>query len=219
MAFVGQLAPEQDRSFVQFYRTARQNEYESEKQGRPVFDEFDYIRIRAPGMDKQVVDRKVKPEDKVRWRQQWENYERGLEQAATGTPLAEWPNLSVSDVARLQSWNIHTVEALAELADDGVQRVGPGTMELRKRAQYWLSEALPRSEAANSKAKNDELRAENERLAFELARALNDLEEGTQSLTQENEALKSELAKLKAYTRSLEESLTEESEKTKRAKK
>lgn len=206
MAFPGQQtqSQQQDRSYVQFYRRALQNNFESEQQGRPVFDEFDFVKVMVPGQDKSITDRKVTDADKVRWTQQWQSYLQGREQVAAGTPLSEWPQLAVSDVARLQSLHIHTVEALAELTDEGCQRVGPGSVELRKRAQYWLSESVPKSAAAGLQAANDGLREDNERLNMELARAKNDLLEGTKSQREEMQQLREALADAQVKIEQLE---------------
>ena len=81
-----------------------------------------------------------------------------------GTPLAVWPQLKVSEVTMLQSYNSYSVDQLAELDDLGLQKIGLGARDMQKRAQYFLQEATARSASANTKARNDEQAAEIETL-------------------------------------------------------
>ena len=146
-----------ETAFVRFYQRAVSQKFQSEEEGRPIYKQFDYVEIRQPGEDKQVVDRKVCDLDKERWPEQWARYQRGQEQVADGTPLSEWPNLGVTEVARLKSINIHTIEHLAGLDDMGLQKLGPGARELQKQAKYFLEEAVPTSAVANLKGMYDRL--------------------------------------------------------------
>lgn len=138
--------------FVQFYLRAVVNNFKSSQEGRPIFDEVDYVRIIVPGDKNTVIDTKVTPEYAQRFATQFEKYKKNQSQAVSGTPLEVWPQMTVGQVAELKAMNVHTVEQLAELPDNLAQRI-MGSHDLRRRATTFL-------EAANGEAANTKLAAE-----------------------------------------------------------
>ena len=147
--------------FVQFYLRAVVNNFKSSQEGRPIFDEVDYVRIIVPGDKNTVIDTKVTPEYAQRFATQFEKYKKNQSQAVSGTPLEVWPQMTVGQVAELKAMNVHTVEQLAELPDNLAQRI-MGSHDLRRRATTFLEAA--HGEAANTK------------LAAELAQRDNEIE-------------------------------------------
>lgn len=156
--------PEVDHHMVRFYERALHQPHQSEQEGRPVYRHAHFVEIRQPGQDKDIVDREVKESDKERWPTQWAKYKRGQEQTPDGTALSEWPCLNVTEVARLKSLNIHTVEQLATLDDLGLQKLGPGARDQQRQAKYFLEEAVPASTVASLKGQSDRLLADAEAL-------------------------------------------------------
>lgn len=134
--------------YVTFYVRAVMNNFESAQQGRPIFNEKEYVRIIVPGDSKTTVDCPVTDEFRMRFAKQYELFKKGMEQAVTGTPLEVWPQLTVGLVAELKAMHISTVEQLAELDDGKAQRI-MGSHELRRRARAFLDAA--QGEAANNK--------------------------------------------------------------------
>jgi len=137
-----------NRLFVEFFRRAVQNSFKSEEAGRPVFDEMDFVRITVPGDRYANFESKVTEEHKRRFASRWERYQQGLSQAVTGTPLEQWPQMSVGMVANLKAINVHTVEQLAEMPDQYAQQI-MGNHDLRKKAKLFLDAAA--GEAASNK--------------------------------------------------------------------
>lgn len=137
-----------NKLYVTFYVRAVMNNFQSSEQGRPIFDEKEYIRIIVPGDSKTTVDCPVTDEFRARFAKQYELFKRGKEQAVSGTPLEVWPQLTVGLVAELKAMNISTVEQLADLDDVRAQRI-MGHFELRRRARAFLDAA--QGEAANNK--------------------------------------------------------------------
>lgn len=134
--------------FVQFYLRAVLNNFKSAQEGRPIFDEVDYVRIIVPGDKNTVIDTKATPEYTTRFASRFELYKKNQSQAVTGTPLEVWPQMTVGQVAELKAMHIHTVEQLAELPDNLAQRI-MGSHDLRRRAVAFLD--LAAGDAANSK--------------------------------------------------------------------
>ena len=157
---------ERSANVIRFYRHWKQNNLKSEQQGRLVGEEFDYIEIRAPGDKLSVVNRQATPKDKSDYPREWELYQRGLEQVAKGTPLCKWEVMTEGTVAMLKLLNIHTLEALVELSDAGLQNIGTGARQLQRGAKLFLEE-IP-SKAVDTSAESADLRVENERLTAKI---------------------------------------------------
>ena len=149
-------------SLVEFHRDAVQNNFKSGKEGRPVYDEFDFVRIMTPGDTRTVINRKASDQDKQKYPKAWEIYARGLEEVTEGTPLTQWNGISRSQVKELQHVNVRTVEQFASVSDANIQRLGPGYPQLQKRAQQFL-------DASQGEAKATEAARENEQLKEKMA--------------------------------------------------
>lgn len=138
--------------YVQFYTRAVMNNFKSAQEGRPIFDELDFVRIIIPGDRNNVVDTEVTPEHKMRFEAQYERFKKNQEQAVSGTPLEVWPQMTVGMVAELKAQGVHTVEQLADLPD-GLAQKFMGSFALRQKAKVFL-------EAAAGQAANTKLEAE-----------------------------------------------------------
>ena len=149
-------------ALVEFYRGAIQNNIKSAEAGRPIFDEHDFVRIQTPGDTRTLIETRAIDSHKQSYPKAWDAYSRGLEVVTEGTPLAEWPPASASQIKELQYVNIRTVETLAEVSDANIQKMGPGYQQLRQRARDYIAHA--NDTAASTKADR-----ENERLREELA--------------------------------------------------
>jgi hypothetical protein len=156
-----------DGNFVRFQWEAAKNEAQSLQAGRPIFDKVLFAYVMSPGVRQEAVHEieRLFGDGTVRRREPVaQRYARQLqaflaqEQSPdlTGTPLDQWPALDVRQRAELKAMNIHTVEALAGLADAGLQRIGMGARELQGKARAFLAQAAGSADA--------------ERLAGELAR-------------------------------------------------
>ena len=162
--------PEASTNLVTFYKHWVQNNVQSEKQGRPMGDEFDYVEIRGLGQDKTVVKRKATLVDQNEYFREWGLYQRGLEQVAEGTPLREWPVMTPDEILRLNSHGIYTIEALVKVSDAGLQEMGHGARQLQQPAKAYIEEDAPKAAMANMRVSNDEQKTEIERLTNENTR-------------------------------------------------
>lgn len=103
--------------YVEFRKEPIKQEAESERQGRPIFKDIDFIRIQFPGDKTKVVDRPVTDFDKQRFPNQWRSFEETGAVVHEGTPINEWPPLTKSQALEFKGMGIHTVEQLANIGD------------------------------------------------------------------------------------------------------
>lgn len=150
----------EDNALVEFTRDAVQNRVKTDEAGRPIYDEFDFVTIMTPGDTKTVVYRKATEQDKQRFSKAWGLYSRGLEQVVEGTPLEQWAGISKSQVKELQYVNVRTVEQFVGVSDANVQKLGPGYMQLQKRAKQYIDAAKGEAAATAAARENEKLREE-----------------------------------------------------------
>jgi hypothetical protein len=144
---------------VTFHLKAVRNEFKSNQEGRPIFDEVDYVRIIIPGDTKTINDVKVTEEHKVRFREKYRAYKEGQVQAQSGTPLEVWPQMTVGQVAELKAMHVTTVEQLADMPDQLAQQI-MGSHALRAKAKAFLEAAA--GEAVNTKLQAELSKRDNE---------------------------------------------------------
>lgn len=152
------------RLSVQFYSKPVQNEFESEKQQRPIFTPFDFVKIMTPGDKLNIIDTFVREDHKARFPLQWQAYKnRGdANTHMIGTPINEWPRITPSQALELNGLKFFTVEAIASASDAQLQGIGmiAGTSAytFRDDARRFLSVA----EAASKLTEADKKVAEAE---------------------------------------------------------
>ena len=124
-----------DKLFVTFFKHPRKDEKRTLKEGRPMYNDEDYVRIMVPGDKDSIVIRPARDMDKERFAKQFAAYEKGEGEAHSGTPLKAWPMVTRGQVEELKFFGVHTVEALADLADIHVQKfMGVGTLKDQAKA-------------------------------------------------------------------------------------
>ena len=155
-----------DSTIPRFHLRAIENPFKSRQEGRPVFDEVEFVEIIIPGKPLSTAVEPINDSHKTRWPQQYDLFKKGMDAPETGTPLEQWPVLSVGAVANLKALRFRTVEDLAKADDAVLQNMGTGGLTLRTRARDFL-------EAAHSTAPMERLAQENDILKQQMA-AMND---------------------------------------------
>jgi hypothetical protein len=161
--------------YVEFYTQAIQDEEETTKQGRPIFNDVDFIKIIPVGDKNTIVCRPVKhtadantPPDTIRWANQWAAFKAQKEQPVSGTPVTEWAPLTKSQAMMLKGVHIHTVEALAEVSDANLNNIGMGARELRDKAKAFLAQAAGGAGVSKLVEENKDLRIKLEAMQNQL---------------------------------------------------
>jgi hypothetical protein len=175
MAAVGDIAEHTDRpAYVRFKRVAVEDKAASLEQRKYVAKDVDYALI-TPPYSKDCVEVKV-PQWKVnmeadvrneRMPKEWadkyiaayEAWKNGQELPLDGTPIRGWGVISPAQQEMLIRINMLTVEDLSGANDEGMKRIGMGSMDLRNKARAWLSQMNDKGpatiEIAALKAQND----------------------------------------------------------------
>jgi hypothetical protein len=152
--------------YVEFYLHPREDKERTIAEGRPIYVEKEYVRIMVPGDKSSIIERPVRlgdlPNmDNHKFGTEYATFKRGAEQGLIGTPLAEWPLMSRSQVKELEYFNVRTVEQLAGMADSNVQNF-VGVANLRDQAKRFLDQAKEGAPLAQMQA---ELNQRDERLS------------------------------------------------------
>lgn len=169
------MSEQKDTAVPRFFMNAIENKAKSKDEGRPIFDEIEMIEIRIPGDSKTVfVDHVYRKDGEPngagmmnnppcyieRWPNHYARFKNAQTQAQTGTPLAEWPQMTVSKVAELRAINIFTVENLADLSDGFLGKLGMGGRELREKARAFIAKAKDSAAETKIAAENAALKAQ-----------------------------------------------------------
>ena len=158
----------------QFFTEAVKLEWKSRQEGRPIFEDREFVRIIIPGDRRSMAVEPVGEAHRSRWSREYQAFQAGREAPVEGTPLSEWP-VSLMSPARVQElayFNLRTVEQMAAVNDAQLQNLGMGARELRERARTWLEVAEKGAGPIERLiSRNEELTRETERLTRELKAA------------------------------------------------
>jgi hypothetical protein len=155
--------------YVEFYEDALEIPFRSEQEGRPVYEQREFVRIMVPGDSTNIIEVPVTQGHKEQFPKQYARFKEGLKDVVEGTPLKMWPVINRSQVKEAEYFEVRSVEQLAELSDNICKRMGMGYMELRGKARAWLLSAKDSSVVTRQAAENDRLQAEIELLKTQIA--------------------------------------------------
>jgi len=167
------------RLAVVFYKRSVKQDDESAIAGRPIFKEFDFVRINVPGDSLNEIDTYANESHKARFPRQWAHYQNqtaGHEQIV-GTPIEEWTLISRSQADELKGIKFATVESVANASDLHLQRIGMiagmNPYSFRDKAKAFLNLADQVGESNQREEELSKLRQENAAIKMEAeARAL-----------------------------------------------
>lgn len=126
--------------FVRFFMHYVPDDDATAQQGRPVFKDTEFVEIRIPGDNTNVVSRPARPEDKRRFARHYEAFKQDREELGDGTRIEEWPLVTRAQVEELRHLGFRTVEHIATAKDEVCSRV-PGLVSLKQKAAVYLEAA------------------------------------------------------------------------------
>jgi hypothetical protein len=144
--------------YARFYLVPKQNEALSAEKGMPVFEDKEYIELIAAGNSTNIIRRPVYEQDKRMYRGEYKLFKEGDAEQITGTRLDEVPWITRSQVEELLYRKIRTLEGLADVSDQDCNI--PGMLDLRRKAQAWLTKAQEAAPFTAMQAELDAMRKE-----------------------------------------------------------
>lgn len=148
---------------IRFFVQAVESELKSKLEGRPIYDDTEFIEIRIPGDDKTIINNLATDEYRQRFPDEYAAFKSGIKETTSGTPLEHWAAVSKSQVAQLKHVGISSVEQLANVSDDNAQKFMGGYV-LRDNARTFLKTVEDTALVQKQEAAIAELKAEIEEL-------------------------------------------------------
>lgn len=176
------------RLAVQFYKKSVKQEDASNEAGRPIFKEFDFVRIMIPGDNLTEIDTYAQESHKQRFPRQWAHYQNQVasHEDIVGTPLDQWPQITRSQADELRGLKFHTVESIADCSDQQLQRIGMvagmSPYNFRLKAKAFLNLANDSADVAQREAELQALRQENAKITAETDAKLSKMQEQMEAL-------------------------------------
>ena len=189
--------------YVRFKRVAVRDHAKSTDAGYEVTRDEDFACITPPGsrdcVEKVATEWLKEIEAKSRngdqgwpfefvqgFRMAYEQYLQQNEMPPMGTPVRGFPLLQPSEQQRCLSASILTVEDLAAANEQSLSRIGMGARAMSEKASTWLRSRDDGS--AKVASENVNLRAENDRLKDQLAKAQESIRDLERELKQKKAA-------------------------------
>jgi hypothetical protein len=136
----GKQYKDDDKLFVKFFTKPLHNEFKSSKEGRPIFDEVEYISIITPG-SRDIFTTPLDDLYRRRFKKRYDGWQANKDATKVeGTLLSEMAWLTQGQIAELNYSNVFTIEQLANLSDANAQQF-LGNFKLRERAKLYLEQA------------------------------------------------------------------------------
>jgi hypothetical protein len=158
-----------DGNIVQFKWEPRRNNFESDREGRPIFEQHLLAYVMSPGSKLSIPAFRVCRKDtsgKEIWdrhfQQMFSKQLKMWESASpdVGTPLDQLTILDVAMIAAMKEMKVFTVEMLADVSDGNLANLGMGARKWRDAARAYLDQAKGNAAVTAVAAENAALRAE-----------------------------------------------------------
>ena len=173
---------------VTFYKRSMEQKDESIAAGRPIFKEFDFVRICVPGDALTEIDTYANNSHKARFPRQWAHYQNqvGSQEQIIGTPIEQWPLISRSQADELKGIKFRTVEDVANCSDQQLQRIGMiagmSPHSFREKAKAFLNLANDSAEISQREAELQALKEENAKIKAETDAKLSKMQDQMEAL-------------------------------------
>jgi len=157
---------------VRFYSKELQNDFLTNKEGRPISYMADFVRIEIPGNQLSIIDTFVNSSHKSQFPTQWAMY---LNEKADGnhnpdnvqgTLLRDWPILNAAQATELKHFKFYTVEQVANASEQQLMSIGMtagmSPLALRDKAKAFLENA---KDSSFAQKQADELKLRDQQIA------------------------------------------------------
>lgn len=142
---------------------------ESSKAGHPVFKDREFFKGVVPGDKNTVSLRLANDKDRLRFPKAYAAFKQRETVPIQGMPVEEWPQITRAQAMTFKAMHIFTVEALAEVHDGHIDKLGQNARELRTKAKAFLATAKDTAAAQKIAAENDKLKEQITELQRQMA--------------------------------------------------
>lgn len=156
---------------VGFGMLAVENPKLSSAAGHPVFMDREHFKGVVPGDKNTVSCRYSTDKDRQRFPKAYAAFKQRETTPIQGMPIEQWPQVTRAQALNFKTMHVFTVEALAEVHDGHIDKLGQNARELRTKAKAFLDLAKDTAAAQKSAAENEQLRNQ----IAELTRQMTDL--------------------------------------------
>jgi hypothetical protein len=161
---------------ITFYSEAVKDERKSAEEGRPIFKDEEFVRIKfvgdkhnelvAPAHDVGSMrdrDTNVRLTYAQQFYKHYDAFLKNAEMHGAGTPLEEI-GISQARIKELNASNVYTVEGLAGLDGTFLQKLGMDARPMKIKAEEYLAKARDHAGFNKLEAENADLKARLERM-------------------------------------------------------
>ena len=165
---------------VTFFEDTKENKRKSEKEGRPIFDRIEKVRIKFAGdKNSELVapahsQGQMRGDDgrKLTYAQQFPDHYNAFKEErefiGSGTPISELPFLTKEKQAELRALNIHTAEALVGLDGPNLKVLGMYGRDLKTKAEAYLDNAAGSADVTRLASENAAMKDQLEEMRKQL---------------------------------------------------
>lgn len=144
---------------VRFFWHERENEVRSKEEGRPIFDQVEMIEILTPG-SRDRLHKMVTDVDRARFRDRYNSFKELSNHKMVGTPLEQFPFISVGERKELEYFNVYTGEQLINMPDGNIDRLGVNGRDLIKKVTVFMQMAKDTAIVSRMTDENESLKRE-----------------------------------------------------------
>jgi len=165
------------KTIIQFFTDAVQNEEKTLLQGRPIFDDVEFIKKMIPGDATCNFIKIVEESDRKKFPREYAAFKAGLEAPIDGTPLTAIPFISKAQCMELAAQGIRSAEQLRDMSDSNGQKF-MGFHGLQRKVIAYLDKAAkdaPAQQVQAELAKRDQEITELRQALAEQARQIQEI--------------------------------------------
>jgi len=140
---------------VFFHAVQVKNNFKTEMEKRPIFEERIFLKKLVPGDSTLVVDRPMREADMEDYPIEWARFEQKKEQKADGTPIDAWIAINDTQKAEFKALHIFTIDQFAKLPDSAGNKI-MGFNDLRAKARAFIETAQDSQMMDRIRAETDE---------------------------------------------------------------
>lgn len=143
---------------LKFYVNTIEDKVATLKEGRWMGKDIDMVEITPPysdgksnvkfkiqswkdGLEKDAASGRIPPEWVERYEAEYKAWTEGKELPLEGTPIKGWSVISPAKQEELIRIKVLTVESLSKINDEGLKRLGMGSLDLKNSAVAWLEQS------------------------------------------------------------------------------